>query len=310
MEEFTIRERKDRRKGRNYSIAIHVILLLLLFIFWRFPADPAEAINNQYAVAIDFTFDEASNSTLGQEAAGARAEQANEDEQASQQEDQPLPKVEEIDDVVEDIPLDQPVEESFEDVPVAVPEVVDVVEDESPIEATQDIPIVNEEVADPKPAESKPTTSNNKKKTTAGSGTGSKNTSTTSSNTSGSGKADSGSGSGSDPSGNDGSSGVGTGGNGTGAYDGSGRGIFGRKVIERPLSELGRIMGEQGKIVFKSCINPYGAVSYIEIDYGETTIRDKSILKEALRVARMYRYERDLRAPDEQCGKLTILIDR
>ena len=83
-EELTVVEQKNQRKSRNYSIAIHVILLLLLFIFGRFQDDPDESINEQYAVAIDFTFDKSSNSTSGREKAGGPPAQAEKEERAKE----------------------------------------------------------------------------------------------------------------------------------------------------------------------------------------------------------------------------------
>ena len=325
-EELTVAEQRSKRKSRNYSIAIHVLILLLIFIFGRFPDDPKESIDDQYAVAIDFTFDKSSNSTEGQEAAGATPEQADKEERAQEnevKEDVPLQEEE-----IEDIP-DEPVEEIVDEAAEETPDPVveEVVEDDSPIVAVEDEIVVEKptkvdvpakpkkDVPIEKPTEkptkpsttSKPTTS---KPTTTGTGTGSTNTSTKPSTSKpGTGTSTTGSGSGKDDSGNDGNSGIGTGGTGTGAYDDSGDGIFGRRI--KTIPNLGSIMGQPvtGKIVVKTCINPRGNVVHTELIESGTSITDKSLLKDALRVAKNYTFEKDINAPAEQCGKITFILD-
>ncbi len=319
-ERLTIIEQKNQRKGRNYSIAIHVIILLLLFIFGRFADNPEESIDDQYAVAIDFTLDRSSNSTSGQEAAGEMPEQAAEEERAEEVEEQP----EEVEEVVEEVE-EIVEEEEFEDEPVQevteiiTPEVTEVVEEESPVTAVEDeiafeepvkvdIP-KKQDVPKPSTGASKPKTSTSKPSSSSGSGTGSNNTTSKPSSGSGTGKTDSGSGSGSDASGNDGNSGIGTGGLGKGEYDDSGQGIFGRRVIKIP--NLGSLMQNDvtGKIVVKMCVNPRGDVIHTELIRKETSITNRAKLKRALEVAKNYKYEKDIDAPREQCGKFTFKLD-
>ena len=129
---------------------------------------------------------------------------------------------------------------------------------------------------------------------------------------SGTGKGNKGDGRGSDASGDDGDSGQGTGGSGTGKYDGSGNGIFGRKVIKRNVNEILRVKfenQENKKIVAKVCISRSGNVAYAELLYAETTAtiprgKDKDVLKGIYG----YKYEPNRYAPDEECGKLTIVL--
>lgn len=317
-EELTVVEQRNQRKSRNYSIAIHVILLLLLFIFGRFQDDPDESIDEQYAVAIDFTFDKSSNSTSGREKAGGPPAQAEKEERAKEAEIQEdVPAIREVIEELQEEPVEEEiVDEAVQEVPDPIdPVVEDIVEEDSPIEAVEDIELEQPEkdpvpdipakdipVSKPKPSTSKPSSS--------GSGSGSNNTSTKpSTGNPGSGSSTSGSGSGKDDSGNDGNSGVGTGGLGTGAYDDSGNGIFGRRIIKTP--SLGTIMSQKvtGKIVIKMCVNPRGQVIHTELNRKETTIRDKALMKEALRVAKNYLYEKDIDAPAEQCGKFTFRLD-
>lgn len=322
QEELTVIEQRNKRKGRNYSIAIHVIILLLLFIFGRFQDNPDESIDDQYAVAIDFTMDKSSNSTQGREAAGASPEQADKEERAKEQEvKEDIPLVEEeIEDLPEETTEEEIIDEAVQEAPDPIdPVVEEVVEEDSPIEAVEDIqidnptkePVPKKDVPKPTSKVDKPARpSGTTKPTTTGSGTGKTNTSTKpSGSTTGSGKSTSGSGSGKDNSGNDGNSGIGTGGQGTGAYDDSGDGIFGRRIIKIP--NLADIMGEKvtGKIVVKTCINPRGNVVHTELNRAGTSIRDKTLLKKALSVAKNYTYEKDINAPAEQCGKLTFILD-
>jgi hypothetical protein len=57
------------------------------------------------------------------------------------------------------------------------------------------------------------------------------------------------------------------------------------------------------------CVNPRGDVVYTELVRKETTITDKYKIKEALKVAKNYKYEKDIDAPREQCGKFVFKLD-
>jgi len=161
-------------------------------------------------------------------------------------------------------------------------------------------------VSKPKTEPSKPNTPTKTGAGTVGSPTGTSNKPQSNTNGSGQGKSNTGSGKGSD-SGPDVTSGVGNSSDGTGEYDGSGVGIFKRKVIYRNISAVP--MTQSGKVVIKTCINRMGNVTFTEIMNAETTIKDRTILKKALSAAKGYKYQPDPRAPKEQCGKLTITLD-
>lgn len=92
-------------------------------------------------------------------------------------------------------------------------------------------------------------------------------------------------------------------------YDDSGIGIFGRRIIKTP--SLAKIMTKKvkGDIVLKMCIDPEGKVIRVELNRDETTITDQALMKEALRVAKNYVYEKNIDAPAEQCGKFTFRLD-
>lgn len=323
-EELTITEQKDKRRGRNYSIALHLLILLLLFLLGSFKIDPEETIDTQYAVAIDFTLEKSSNSTKGREAAGASPEKAEKEERAKPQEEplpEPEPEVQEEpkETVEEKVVNIEPVQEQ-EAPEILTPEVTEVLEETSPVESFEDDVEDDEPIEDVqvnkvkvnKPTKSKASSSSKSGKSkptkATGSGSGSKNTSTKTSTSKGSGKAKTGTGGGKDASGNDGQSGIGTGGHGKGAYDDSGDGIFGRRVVK--LASMKSIMSKEGRIVLKVCIDPNGKVTFSSILRKGTTIRDKKILKSAAKVAKRFIYENDPSAPDEQCGKYTFIIER
>ena len=108
--------------------------------------------------------------------------------------------------------------------------------------------------------------------------------------------------------GTDGDGGYGNSSDGTGVYDGSGDGVFGRKVVFRDLSAAKAAINGSGKVVTKVCINRAGNVTYVELIEG-TTLKDREGLKLYLKAARGYKFQPDPTAPKEQCGKLTFTID-
>lgn len=96
----------------------------------------------------------------------------------------------------------------------------------------------------------------------------------------------------------------------TGNFDGSGDGVFGRKVIYRNHAELAAVTASgSGKIYVKVCISNDGKVTYCEIDNSNTTIKTKAILKKALKLIKSYRFEPDITAPKEQCGMIKLFLD-
>ena len=95
---------------------------------------------------------------------------------------------------------------------------------------------------------------------------------------------------------------------GTGEYDGSGSGIFGRRIVYRDLSAVKAAINESGKVVTKVCINRAGNVTYVELLEG-ATLKDREGLKLYLKAARGYKFQPDPTAPKEQCGKLTFTVN-
>ncbi|HRO08724.1 MAG TPA: hypothetical protein PK611_04395 [Saprospiraceae bacterium] len=109
--------------------------------------------------------------------------------------------------------------------------------------------------------------------------------------------------------GNDGDGGHGNSSDGTGMYDGTGDGVFGRKIIYRNMPAAKAAINQSGKIVMKVCINQAGIVTYVELMNSETTLRDREGLKLYLKAARGYKFQPDITAPKEQCGKMSFTVD-
>lgn len=144
---------------------------------------------------------------------------------------------------------------------------------------------------------------------TKGSTTGtSKNPPSTIDGPGGTGKGNTGTGAGMST-GTDGDGGYGNSSDGTGVYDGTGNGVFGRKVVYRDLSAAKAAINASGKVVTKVCINRAGNVTYVELLASETTLKDREGLKLYLKAARGYKFQPDPTAPKEQCGKLSFIVD-
>lgn len=93
---------------------------------------------------------------------------------------------------------------------------------------------------------------------------------------------------------------------GTGMYDGTGDGVFGRKVVYRDVAAAKAALNVSGTCAVKICVNQAGIVTFTDIIEGETTIKDSKTLKNYLRAARNYKVQPDKSAPKEQCGKLVF----
>ncbi|MBK9253925.1 MAG: hypothetical protein IPM42_00405 [Saprospiraceae bacterium] len=299
-------ERKNRNKGLRISLFLHALLLLIAFLYLLPQVDKEENEDKPpYAVKVNFTFEESSMSKFAHEDAGAKRPKA----EAAEQIEATKPQELEVPKPVVDIPA--PVMTPTPTEPV----ISKTVEDESPVKATEvkvETPVKTEPVKEtprPEPVKEAPKeTSTPKPSTTSTSGSGTSTTKPSKSDGSGTGKADSGLGSGNSK-GNDGDSGLGNASDGTGEYDGSGDGIFGRKVIYRDIAGIKAAFSISGTVSVKVCVNRAGIATFSEVIEKETTIRDRSVLRKFLTAARNYKFAPDLTAPKEQCGKLTFKPD-
>lgn len=328
-------EREHKRKSSFYTLIIHMAILLLAFFS---TCEYQKAVDNQYSVAINFEeiippkleeMTEASNSNKGQEAEGKAREAAERpaeilDQQTKTVEiskpDIKLPKPtptppRPTDPVISETTIeeDSEVTAAEEEIEIDAPEMEEVPEPVVVEETTKDNAPKAEE-----PAKESVKSRIGKILDVFKSG-GSEDTgkpdgepSNTDGDSKGTGEGRQGSGSGKDKSGNDGDSGVGDGGAGTGKYDGSGNGIFGRKVIKRNYKEVLAVKfenQENKRIVAKVCINRAGNVSYAELLTLETDAEiPPGKEKEVLKGIYGYKYEPNRYAPTEECGKLTIIL--
>lgn len=313
------REIGRRRKSRNIAIGVHILLLLLIW-FYKLPEKDPEELEDKppYAVKVDFTFKESSMSKLAHSDSGrqrAKAEAAP-PAQEEPQEEQPTEEVVKPQEI--EITKPEQIEITKPDIkipnPVPVPKNDEVIETKTPVEEAPVKVSVPKTSPTPSPTKTPSSTSSSTTKTTSKtSGSGTSGTATGKSSTidgskTGTGKGDSGDGAGKSK-GDDDDAGEGNSGAGTGAYDGSGNGVFGRKIIYRDLSAAKQAINETGKVVTKVCINRAGIVTYVELNNRETTIRGREALRAYLKAARGYKFQPDPTAPKEQCGKLSFIVD-
>ena len=220
-------------------------------------------------VVVDFTsFDKAS-------AAPSRAKSAAPRKAAEQPISKPSPK-----------PTPRPVKKPVVTAPTPAPPVPATPEPEpTPEPAVEDVPAPSPEPETTNTAEADAKTSSAAAATgTAASGTGS---------TDGTATAD-----------GDGDSA--TPGTGEAGRDFSGDGIFGRRVVYR--ANVKGLTREPGKLVVNLCVNRTGTVTYVALNREETTISDPELQRNAQRVTRKYKFEKDYTAPREQCGKLSFIF--
>ena len=277
-------ERENKNKGMRISIILHALLLLIAFLY-MLPQVDREALEDKppYAVKVDFSFEESSMSKFAHEDVGVRRPKAEAVQQIE------ATKTQELEVQKPEIKVPEPV---F--TPTPEPVISETVEEEAPVKVADVRPT---EPAKPEPVKETPkpepvkepakTTSTSTPSTTSTTGSGSSTTkpSTVEGKDGGTGKGDTGTGAGNSK-GNDGDSGLGNSSDGTGAYDGSGDGIFGRKVIYRDVAAAKAAVNMSGTVAIKVCVNRAGIVTYGEIIPGETTIKSRETLKKFMAAAR------------------------
>lgn len=329
-------EREHKRKSTKITIAVHIVLLILAFFY---TCKHEKATENQYAVAINFEeiippepekledFSESSNSNKASADEGAPKKDADKPEPIEKVEQTPLettkpevklPKPTPTPPTPTEPVISETVTEEESEV-VAVEEAIEIEEIE--LEPVPDPAPAPDPIPDPEPAppEAKQSTQDRIgsildvfKKGGSASDEKPKGDPSRSGGKDGTGEGKKGDGKGASK-GNDGDEGIGDGGAGTGKYDGSGRGVFGRKVIHRNFKDILAVNFEnqEGKrIVAKICINKSGHVVFAELlDLETSAIIPSGKEKKVLKGFYGYRYEADPSAPEEQCGKLTFIIE-
>lgn len=335
-EELTL-ERAHKRKSTKITIAFHALLIILAFLY---TCKHEKAADNQYAVAINFEeiippepekledFTESSNSHKASADEGAKSKDADKPEPIEQIEQTPLetkqpevklPKPTPTPPTPTDPVISETTVEEETDV-TAVEESMEIEEVE--LEPVPDPAPAPDPIPDPEPAppKTKPSIKDRlgdilKDVVKTGGSNSSDNPDgkpSRSGGTNGTGSGEKGDGPGASK-GDDGAEGKGTGGPGNGKYDGSGRGVFGRKVIHRNFKDILAVKFENQegkKIVAKICINTSGHVTYAELlEFETTAIIPAGKEKQVLKGFYGYKYEKDRSAPQEQCGKLTFIIE-
>ncbi len=305
-------DRQNKNVGLRISFIVHALLVLLVFFYYLPKIDPADLEDKPpYAVKVDFTFEESSLSKLAHDDAGAKRSKA-ESAPAEKKPQEETPVKEEVIKPEElEITKPQIINIPRPDIkipsPVLIPTNTDPIITSTPVE---EAPVKVSEPARPSSPEPVKTNSTSKPtgSTTSGSTAGTSTKPSTVDGDGGPGKADAGAGAGRDK-GNDGSAGSGNVSEGTGVYDGSGDGVFGRKIIVRNLSGTKAAISVSGRVVTKICINRAGNVTFVELIPSETTVRDRNTLKLYMKAARGYKFQPDLTSPKEQCGKLSFKVD-
>lgn len=314
-------EKQNKRKGTVISIIVHLLLLLLMWFFF-FPAPPEKDPDIPPKIVVDFSFKPSSLSKYAHAETGTKKPKTNNEARKKVETPKEVKKVEIKTPTVKKPEIKKPtVKPNFD--PVKTPNT----QEEAPIEMVEDDDIAEdpemelEDVPEPEeleevvevpvkdiPVDNTDSDSGDTGDPSDTNGTSDTDPSMTEGVEGGTGKGKEGDGPG-DGKGDDSTSGKGDVGDGTGEYDGSGDGVFGRKVIYRNLKGVYKVAKQSGIITAKVCINRAGFVNYAEIIDMETDIKDRRILKEALQAFQGYKYEPDFTASKEQCGKLTLKLD-
>ncbi len=323
-------EKQNRRKGIFISIILHALILLISFLYYL-PQVDTQLLEEKppFAVKVDFRFEESELSKVAHEELPKIEKQS---EGASSNEGAPKPDVPKEESAppakVEETPAPTPVERP-EEIKVESPRTINIpkpsIRVPNPVPSRPDERI---EVKNPAPeapvkvsTPARPASGGASSSTAPAGGGSPKGTGSTSGEgtpkPSGANGAPGGTGTGNAGSGSGKSAGTGTGtgdGNkssGTGAFDESGRGIFGRKPVKYDYSWVGQAKNQaDNKVTVKICIDPDGYVTFAEIIQNETRLRDKNILKNYLKAARNYLFEKDRKAAREECGKIILEVQR
>jgi outer membrane biosynthesis protein TonB len=329
MDLYLKNEKSNRNKGMVISFVLHLLILLIAFTYYL-PQVDTQLLEEKppFAVKVDFRFEESELSKVAHEEV-PKIEKQSEGASSSQGEAKPEePKEESAPPAkVEETPSPTPVEKPAE-IKVESPRVLNVpkpnikVPTPTPsrpderIETKNPAPEAPVKVSTPArtsggaPSTSSAPAGGTPKGTGTTTGAGTAKTSGANGNVGGTGTGTSGTGSGKST-----GTGAGTGdgnkSNGTGAFDESGRGIFGRRPVKYDYSWVGQAKNQaDNKVTVKICVDPDGYVTYAEIIQKETRVKDKNVLKNYLKAARNYLFEKDRKAAQEECGKIILEVQR
>ena len=88
--------------------------------------------------------------------------------------------------------------------------------------------------------------------------------------------------------------------------DFEGEGIFGRQVVYH--ANISKLAEKEGRVVVNLCISRIGLVTHVAFNREASTLTESAYVKEVMRVAAKYRFEKDYTAPELQCGKLSFIF--
>jgi len=308
---MTAIEKQNKRKGMRNSLLIHALLLLLIF-FYAFPKTP-DAKTVSPPVVVDFSFEPSSLSKYARAEEGSKKPKTEKVVKIETTKPKPVvtPKPKMPTPITPTKPDPEPTEPIVtdavqEEAPIeAVEEEVEIIEPDQEVLTPDDLAELEEEEAIEEEVVDIPTTKSNNNDSSEPA----QDAAVTDGDEGGTGKGNDGSGPGKSG-GDDGDEGEADAGSGTGAYDDSGQGVFGRKVIYRNTKELLKNMNNtNGIVVMKFCVNRAGEVTYVEINELETTETDRAKLKQVAKGMYGYKVEPDPTAPEEQCGKYKFKLD-
>jgi len=302
-------DRENKNKGMRISLIIHALILLIAFFYYLPQIDKAldEEDKPPYAVKVDFTFQESSMSKIAHDDAGAQRAKS----ESAPQETKNTEIKEEVKPEVIQTPTPQVITVPRPDIKVPTPVITtnnDPIPTATPVEEAPIKVSTPTKVSIPTPSSSSSSTTSTSSTSGSTSGNSPNKASTVDGNDGGTGKSNAGTGAGKDK-GNDGDAGAGNSSDGTGDYDGSGDGVFGRKVIFRDTKAAKVALGMSGTVTVKICVNRAGSVTFAEVLPTESTIRDRETLKNFNKAAFGYKVQPDFKAPKEQCGKITFKND-
>lgn len=89
--------------------------------------------------------------------------------------------------------------------------------------------------------------------------------------------------------------------------DDVGEGVFGRRVKYRP--NIKGLTKQKGRIAIKVAVNQEGKVLVAKYMKKFSTIHDAKLVGNAIRAAKLYKFDRDYTVAEKQWGKLTFIFD-
>ncbi len=317
-----INESKIKKKARRWAILVLLLLLVMLFYPWMSHKILEE---ERFEQVVEIQFDQKFREQAAAERSSAKAAPAaevnNEETEVAEPEavEEPVEEVVKPEPVPETKPEPKPEpktekvkitpkpstpvitsSESTRKIEKKVEKMLEEVAEKSKVEkVSSQVTEVTEEITDDFMSDlADYFKKSKKKKSKPGGGKKSDNPDTGTSSTSGEGD------SGSSDTGDSDTDGQGDSGDSGDDFDGDG--LLSRKVIKR--TNLGNIVKESGKITVNICVNRDGKVIFAEADRSKSTIKDRTVLKNAEVALKGYVFEKDYTVAERQCASYSFLV--